>query len=135
MTEKQVIIKEIYQDFFIVENNSPLIRVIEFAHTLHNLLLESDMVEEDEWFDFSFCTNLKILDSNNDIITFNSLEIKNLLDCLDWICRIIVTSEGYHNSTNFIKHFISNCDSILSQIKKSLNIEQIIIEKIQVNRK
>jgi len=40
MTEKQVIIKEIYQDFFIVENNSPLIRIIEFAHTLHNLLLD-----------------------------------------------------------------------------------------------
>jgi hypothetical protein len=134
MAKKQVIIKEVSQDFFIVENNSPLVKIIEFGYTLHNLLLEAELVEENKWSDFSFCTNLKILDSNNDIIIFNSLEIKNLLDWLDWICRIVITSEGYHNNTNFIKCFISNCDLIFSQIKQSLNTEQIIIEKIKVRK-
>lgn len=135
MAKKQVIIKEVSQDFFIVENTSPLIRIIEFGHTLHCLLLEADLVEENDWYDFSLCTNLKIIDSNNDIIIFDSFEIKNLLDWLDWICRIIISSDGYHNNTDFIKRFISNCDLLFFEIKKHLHIEQIIIEKIGANKK
>jgi hypothetical protein len=130
MTKKQVIIKELSSDLFVVQNNSPLIKIIEFGQILHLLMLEAELVKDNEWSDFAFCINLKLIDSNNEIVIFNSLEIKNLVDWLDWICRIIVTSEGFHNETKFIKQFISSCDSMFIQLKESLGTEQIIIEKM-----
>jgi hypothetical protein len=130
METKKVIIKQISDDLFLVKKDSVIIKIIEFGFILHSLLIEEKICDDDEWYDFSFCLCIKIEDNaeidGEDYIVFNSDEIQNLLIWLDWICKIIINSDGEHNDTLFIKNFISFCDQIFKKFK---NFKKLELEK------
>jgi hypothetical protein len=131
MAKKVVMIEEVSKDMFVVPHNSPLIRIIEFGYILHSFMIDNGLTHENEWLDFSFGMNLKILDSHDEIVLFNASEVKHILEWLDWICRLVVASEGEHNNTKFIKNFISMSDKLFDDLKY-LNIdEKIMIEKLK----
>jgi hypothetical protein len=127
MGRKKIIIKQISKDLFLVEKDSVIIKIIEFSFILHTLLIEERLYDDDEWYDFSFCLCLKIEENaeidGEDFIIFNEEEIKSVLIWLDWICKIIINSEGDHNETVFIKNFISFCDQIFKKFKNIGNLE------------
>ena len=79
MATKKVMIEEISKDLFFINLNSPLIRMIEFGYILHYNLIESELIEDNSWFDFIFGVNLKIVDSYEDVLLLNQSEVKNLL--------------------------------------------------------
>jgi hypothetical protein len=130
MKTNKVIIKQISYDLFLVKKDSAIIKIVEFGFILHSMLIENKIYDDDEWYDFSFYFCLKIEDNTEmdgeDFILFNLEEIKNFLIWLDWICKIIINSDGEHNDTIFIKKFISFCDQIFKKFK---NIKTIELEK------
>lgn len=135
MATKKVMIEEISKDLFFININSPLIRMIEFGYILHYSLIESDLIEDNSWFDFIFGVNLKIADSFEDVVLFNQSEIKNLLNWLDWICQIIISADIKHKENKIIKEFISLSDELFLEFKHLIVLEDIIIEKIKRNNK
>ncbi len=130
MKSNKVIIKQLNDDLFLIKKESVVIKIIEFSFILHSLLIEEKITEDDEWYEFPFCLYVKIEEnsevSSEDFIIFNLEEIQNLLIWLDWICKIIINSDGEHNNTFFIKNFISFCDQIFKKFKnfKKLELER-----------
>jgi len=131
MTRKTVMIEEISEDLFMIYDNSPLLQMIEFGYVLHLMLLESELVNQNEWEEFAFGMNLKILERNEDFVLISYFELSNLLSWLDWICRLVVSSEGEHNKTRFIKRFLNESDNLFLYFNSGNNKNrEIIIEKL-----
>lgn len=131
MTRKTVMIEEISEDLFMIYDNSPLLQMIEFGYVLHLMLLESELVNQNEWEEFAFGMNLKILERNEDFVLISYFELSNLLSWLDWICRLVVSSEGEHNKTGFIKRFLNESDNLFLYFNSGNNKNrEIIIEKL-----
>jgi hypothetical protein len=131
MTRKTVMIEEISEDLFMIYDNSPLLQMIEFGYVLHLMLLESELVNQNEWEEFAFGMNLKILDRDEDFVLISYFELSNLLSWLDWICRVVVCSEGNHNQTKFIKRFLNESDNLFLYFNSGNNKNrEIIIEKL-----
>jgi hypothetical protein len=131
MARKTVMIEEISEDLFMVYDNSPLLQMIEFGYILHLMLLESEMAPQNEWEEFIFEMNMKVMDRFEDFILISYFELKNILIWLDWICRIVVNSDGWHNDTKFIKIFLNESDNLFSYFNSGNNKgRDIIIEKL-----
>ena len=131
MARKTVMIEEISEDLFMIYDNSPLLQMIEFGYVLHLMLLESEMLNENEWEEFAFGINMKVIDRVEDFILISYFELNNILTWLDWICRVIVTSEGKHNDTKFIKTFLNESDNLFLYFNSGNNKNRnIIIEKL-----
>ena len=134
MATKKVMIEEISKDLFLINLSSPLIRMIEFGYTLHYSLIESELIDDNSWFDYIFGVNLKIVDSYEEVVLFNQSEIKNLLNWLDWICQVIISSDIKHNDNKLIKEFITLSDELFLDFKHLFFFEDIIIEKIKKSK-
>lgn len=131
MTRKTVMIEEISEDLFMIYDNSPLLQMIEFGYILHLMLLESELVKANEWEEFAFGINLKLTDNMEEFILISYTELSNILSWLDWICRVVVTSEGEHNNTHFIKRFLNESDNLFLYFNSGNNKNrEIIIEKL-----
>lgn len=131
MALKTVMIEEISEDLFMIYDNSPLLQMIEFGYVLHLMLLESEMAEQNEWEDFAFEINMKIIDMVEDFILINYFELKNILIWLDWVCKLIVHSDGKHNDTKFIKRFLNESDNLFRYFNSGNDkLRNIIIEKL-----
>jgi hypothetical protein len=115
--EEFVIIEKINENTFLIPKNSSLVKIIEFGFILHSLLIEEKICDDDEFYNFSFYLCIKTEDLYDDFIFLNDKEIKNLLTWLDWICKIIINSDGYHNETSFIKSFINISDKMFKRFK------------------
>lgn len=131
MTQKTVMIEEISEDLFMIYDNSPLLQMIEFGYVLHLMLLESELINQNEWEEFAFGMNLKMLDRVEDFVLISYCELSNLLSWLDWVCRVVVSSEGVHNQTKFIKRFLNESDNLFLYFNSGNNkSKEIIIEKL-----
>lgn len=130
MTNKSILLEEISEGMFMINDNSPLIQMIEFSYILHLMLIESGLVKSNEWEEFAFSINIKILERTENFVFITKNELSNLIQWFDWICRIIVLSEGEHNNTFFIKNFLSESDNLFNYFKSGKHRE-VIIEKIK----
>ena len=131
MARKTVMIEEISEDLFMIYDNSPLLQMIEFGYILHLMLLESEMAPQNEWEEFAFEINMKVMDRTEDFILISYFELNNILTWLDWICRVVVSSEGEHNYTKFIKTFLNESDNLFLYFNSGNNKSRnIIIEKL-----
>tara|TARA_R110001599_G_scaffold348419_1_gene575666 strand:- start:433 stop:831 length:399 start_codon:yes stop_codon:yes gene_type:complete len=131
MARKTVMIEEISEDLFMIYDNSPLLQMIEFGYILHLMLLESEMALQNEWEEFAFEINMKVMDRTEDFILISYFELNNVLTWLDWICRVVVSSEGEHNYTKFIKTFLNESDNLFLYFNSGNNKSRnIIIEKL-----
>lgn len=131
MAIREVMLEEVSKDIFVVQQSSPLVKMIEFGYILHSFMIDSELITENEWFDFAFGVNLKILESNDELIIFNQPEITTILKWIDWICQVIVMSEGEHNNSKFIKDFLSKSDVLFKSFKHLDESEKIIVEKLK----
>ena len=131
MARKTVMIEEISEDLFMIYDNSPLLQMIEFGYILHLMLLESEMAPQNEWEEFAFEINMKGMDRTEDFILISYFELNNILTWLDWVCRVVVSSEGEHNDTEFIKTFLNESDNLFLYFNSGNNKSRnIIIEKL-----
>ena len=131
MARKTVMIEEISEDLFMIYDNSPLLQMIEFGYILHLMLLESEMAPQNEWEEFAFEINMKVMGRTEDFILISYFELNNILTWLDWICRVVVSSEGEHNYTKFIKTFLNESDNLFLYFNSGNNKSRnIIIEKL-----
>lgn len=124
-------LREVVEDVFALNSNSLLIDTIAFGYIIHTMLVESELYENNEWYDFSFGIHYKIIDSNEECIFLKEKEIELLYKWLDWICRVVIESEGKHHSNKNVKTFLSNCDTFFSYIKGVNNNFIIQTEKKQ----
>jgi len=131
MTRKTVMIEEISEELFMIYDNSPLLQMIEFGYVLHLMLLESEMLKENESEEFAFGINMKVVNRAEDFVLISFFELSNILTWLDWVCRVVVTSEGKHNDTKFIKTFLNESDNLFLYFNSGNNKNrEIIIEKL-----
>jgi hypothetical protein len=130
MTNKSILLEEISEGLFMINDNSPLIQMIDFSYILHLMLIESGFIKANEWEEFAFSINLKIIERAENFVFISKTELSNLIQWFDWICRVIVVSEGEHNNTFFIKNFLSESDNLFNYFKSGKHRE-IIIEKIK----
>lgn len=130
-----VMLEEVSKGLYILGQNSSLISNITFGYSIHSLMVESEIYENNEWYDFAFGINLKILDSYEDVITLTDHELNLISKWLDWVCRTIIESDGEHHSNKFIRTFLSDCSSFFAYVKKENLDESIIIEKSRKVRK
>jgi hypothetical protein len=105
MAKNKVMIEEYSENLFIINNNSPFIKMIEFGYFLHSFLVDSEITQENEWFDYIFSLSVKIVENEENFTVLDLYDIERLLIWLDWICQIIVSSEGFHNDNFFVKQF------------------------------
>lgn len=92
--------------------------MIEFGYFLHSFIIDSDITKENEWFDYVFSLHVKIVENDENFTILDFYDIEKLLMWLDWICQIIVASEGFHNDNFFVKQFLSQSDDVFKQFKK-----------------
>ena len=130
MTNKSILLEEISEGLFMINDNSPLIQMIDFSYILHLMLIESGFIKANEWEEFAFSINLKIIERAENFVFITKTELSNLIHWFDWICRVIVISEGEHNNTFFIKNFLSESDNLFNYFKSGKH-RDIIIEKIK----
>ena len=130
MTNKSILLEEISEGLFMINDNSPLIQMIDFSYILHLMLIESGFIKANEWEEFAFSINLKIIERAENFVFISKTELSNLIQWFDWICRVIIVSEGEHNNTFFIKNFLSESDNLFNYFKSGKHRE-IIIEKIK----
>lgn len=130
MTNKSILLEEISEGLFMINDNSPLIQMIDFSYILHLMLIESGLIKANEWEEFAFSINLKIIERAENFVFISKTELSNLIQWFDWICRVIIVSEGEHNNTFFIKNFLSESDNLFNYFKSGKHRE-IIIEKIK----
>lgn len=113
-------LNEVTNGLYMLDSNSSLIDTIAFGYTLHMMLVESEIYEDNDWYDFSFGINYKIIDSiDDDFVFLTQKELDLTKTWLDWVCRVIIDSEGEHCSDKIIKKFLSNCDDFFSFMKVS----------------
>ena len=74
--------------------------------------------------------NLKIIERTEKFVLITKAELNNLIQWLDWICRVIITSEGEHNNTFFIKNFLSESDNLFNYFKSGKH-RKLTIEKVK----
>lgn len=131
MSTKTIMIEEVSEDLFMINDNSTLIKMLDFGYKLHLMLIESELVNLNEWEEFVFSLNLKISERTENFIFINKNDFKNVLNWLDWICRIIITSDGFHNYTNFIKNFLNESDKLFKYYNnKNFKEKSVTIEKL-----
>lgn len=131
MSTKTIMIEEVSEDLFMINDNSTLIKMLDFGYKLHLMLIESELVNLNEWEEFVFSLNLKISERTENFIFINKNDFKNVLNWLDWICRIIITSDGFHNDTNFIKNFLNESDKLFKYYNnKNFKEKSVTIEKL-----
>lgn len=131
MAAKEVMVEEVSKDIFVVKQHSSLVKMIEFGYILHSFMVDSELVKENEWFEFAFGINLKILETNDEFVILNSSELSKVLNWLDWICQIIVNSDGEHNNSSFIKSFLSKSDLLFKKFKHINEEAKVIVEKLK----
>ena len=131
MSTKTIMIEEVSEDLFMINDNSTLIKMLDFGYKLHLMLIESELVNLNEWEEFVFSLNLKISERTENFIFINKNDFKNVLNWLDWICRVIITSDGFHNDTNFIKNFLNESDKLFKYYNnKNFKEKSVTIEKL-----
>ena len=54
-----VMLEEVSKGLYILGQNSSLISNITFGYSIHSLMVESEIYENNEWYDFAFGINLK----------------------------------------------------------------------------
>jgi hypothetical protein len=127
--ERKVGLKKVAESLYMIDSNSSLIDSIAFSYSIHTLLIESEIYENNEWYDFASGIHFKIIDYFDDTIVFSQKELELIKMWLDWVCRIVIESEGKHHSNKEVKYFLSSCDNFFSCMK---NIEKkYIVEKIK----
>lgn len=129
MTLYKKVIKKIDEDYFLLNKNASLLKIIEFSFILHSHLIEVEYCKNDYLYEFSLDMYIRMeeeLDNNdNNSILLHKDEIKKLLIWLDFICKLIINSEGEHNSSSFIKQFILFCDNFFKELKKVTDLNSI----------
>ena len=115
MANNRVMIEELKNDVFYINDNSSLVKMIEFGFLFQHKLIEINLIEECEWYDFAFEINLKTVE---DSIIYNINEINLILDWLDWICRILILYYENNHQDKFVKKFFSECDELFLFFKK-----------------
>ena len=126
---KSVILEELSNGLYLLNQDSSLVSTITFGYSIHSLLVETEIYENNEWYDFMFGINVKFAEAFEGVILISDYELKLISEWLDWICRIIVESNGDHHSYKFMKNFLSDCDYFFSFVKASEKREMIMIEK------
>lgn len=126
-----VMIEEVSDGIYIANPNSSLVSTINFGYLLHALLVESEMYDNNEWYDFSFSINLKMTNSIDEFIILTEHDLLMLEKWLDWICRVILSSDSDCFYYKTVKDFLYNCDSFFAYIKSMDGHREIITEKSQ----
>jgi hypothetical protein len=93
----------------------------------------SDVYDNNEWYDFAFGIHFKIMEHFDDVIILTNKELELLKMWMDWICRIVVESEGEHHINKDVKKFLSNCDDFFHCMKEVE--KEYIIEKVKKESK
>jgi hypothetical protein len=127
MAKSKVMIEEYSENLFIINDSSSFVKMIEFGYILHSFLVDSEIVKENDWFDYMFSLSLKIIENEEGFTIIDDSDLDKILKWLDWICQILVTSEGKHNENVFVKEFLCQSDNVFKKFNKQS--EKLILKK------